>query len=52
MGSNVMDVISYLNLAAAAAYQRDGDESMYGWAYSTAATRVYAALTTGDLNND
>lgn len=51
MASNISDAIAYLNLAAAVAYERDGNDSTYGWAYSTAAARLYAALTTGDLDD-
>lgn len=51
MASSISDAVAYLNLAAAIAYERDGDDSIYGWAYSTAATRLYAALTTGDLDD-
>lgn len=40
--------IAILNRAAANAYTRDGNDSLYGWAYSTAATRLYAAAVGGE----
>lgn len=44
--------IAVLNRAAANAYKRDGDDSLYGWAYSTAATRLYAAAVSGEEIED
>lgn len=49
MKVDIDDVIAYLNQCAADAYDRDGDGSQYGWAYSTAATRLFAAKTQGEF---
>ena len=44
--------IAILNRAAANAYARDGDYSVHGWAYSTAATRLFAAECSGEEVTD
>jgi hypothetical protein len=43
------DVVTFFNGIAAEAYERDGDISTFGWAYSAAANRLYAADMQGEF---
>lgn len=43
------DVVSFLNGLSAAAYDRDGENSAWGWAYSLASTRLASAQWQGEL---
>lgn len=53
MKVDIEDVIAYLNRCAADAYAKgEGSSTPYGWAYSTAATRLFAAKTQGEFEGE
>lgn len=48
---DIEDVIAYLNARAADAYAAGEKSSTpYGWAYSTAATRLFGAMLEGEFD--